>query len=288
MSSKKQQLGLGRGLSSLIPKIEAKTEVGLLHVGIHEIRGSSNQPRQYFEKNALQELADSVKRHGVLQPIVVRRHVRGSYEIVAGERRWRAAELAGLESVPCVVSEVADKDLLTLALVENIQREDLNAIEEAESYKRLHEEQGLSQEQIAKVVGRERSTVTNALRLLKLPTAVQNQVVSKRITMGHARALLGLEDQGLIRQLGEHVAEKGLSVRATEALVSEKQKTHKKHFKKKKLESGEEKNVRRRLEQVLGTRVELKHHQGEGSLVIHFGSIEQLNDLVEQITARKV
>lgn len=287
MISKKQQLGLGRGLSSLIPKIEAKTENGLMHLGIHEIRGSLGQPRQHFEQSALEELADSVKRHGVLQPIVVRKHPKGNYEIVAGERRWRAAEIAGLKSVPCVVSEVADKDLLTLALVENIQREDLNAIEEAESYKRLHEEQGLSQEQIAKAVGRERSTVTNALRLLKLPISVQNQVVSKRLTMGHARALLGLEDHGLIRQLGEHIAEQGLSVRAAEALVSQKQKESKKPTKKKKLESGEEKEVRRRLEQVLGTRVELKHHQGEGSLVIHFSSIDQLNDLVDQITARK-
>lgn len=287
MISKKQQMGLGRGLSSLIPRIEAKAENGLMQLGIHEIRGSVGQPRQHFEQSALEELAESVKLHGVLQPIVVRRLPKGNYEIVAGERRWRAAEMAGLKSVPCVVSDVADKDLLTLALVENIQREDLNAIEEAESYKRLHEEQGLSQEQIAKAVGRERSTITNALRLLKLPIAVQNQVVSKRITMGHARALLGLEDQNLIRQLGEQIAEQGLSVRAAEALVSKKQAEQKKPKSKKKLESGEEKEVRRRLEQVLGTQVELKHHQGEGSLVIHFSSIDQLNDLVDQITARK-
>jgi ParB family chromosome partitioning protein len=288
MSPKKQPMGLGRGLSSLIPKIEAKTENGLVQLGIHEIRGSVGQPRQHFEPSALEELASSVKLHGILQPIVVRRHPKGNYEIVAGERRWRAAELAGLKSVPCVVSEVADKDLLTLALVENIQREDLNAIEEAESYKRLHEEQGLSQEQIAKAVGRERSTITNALRLLKLPVAIQNQVVNKRLTMGHARALLSLEDHDLMKHLGDHIAEQGLSVRATEALVSLKQKQAKKPVTKKRLESGEEKEVRRRMEQVLGTQVELKHHQGQGTLVIHFNSIDQLNDLVDQITARKV
>ncbi|MEI6789659.1 MAG: ParB/RepB/Spo0J family partition protein [Myxococcaceae bacterium] len=287
-SSKKQPMGLGRGLSSLIPKIETRLETGLVQLGIHEIRASQGQPRQHFEKDALEELAQSVKRHGVLQPIIVRKLPKGIYEIVAGERRWRAAELAGLKSIPCVVSEVADKDLLTLALVENIQREDLNAIEEAESYKRLHEEQGLSQEQIAKAVGKERSTVTNALRLLKLPITVQNQVVSKRLTMGHARALLGLEDQSLIRQLGEQIAEQGLSVRAVEALVSQKQKQAKRPASKKKLESGDEKEVRRRMEQILGTRVELKHQQGEGTLVIHFASIDQLNDLVDQITARKV
>lgn len=286
MSSKKYPTGLGRGLSSLIPKIEAKTQNGLVQLGIHEIRGSSGQPRQHFEQTALEELSESIKRHGILQPIVVRQTPKGSYEIIAGERRWRAAELAGLKSVPCVVSDVADKDMLTLALVENIQREDLNAIEEAESYQRLHQDQGLSQEQIAKAVGKERSTITNALRLLKLPAAVQNQVVSKRITMGHARALLGLEDQGLIQQLSEHIAEHGLSVRATETLVSKKQQEAKK-TKPKKLESSDEKEVRRRLEQVLGTRVELKNHQGEGSLVIHFSSIDQLNDLVDQITARK-
>lgn len=287
MSSKKTTIGLGRGLGSLIPRVESKPEIGLMQIGIDEIRGSENQPRQYFEQGALRELSESIKRHGVLQPIVVREG-NACYEIVAGERRWRAAELAGLRTVPCVVSDVADKDLLTLALVENIQREDLNAIEEAESYKRLLEEQGLSQDQIAKAVGKERSTITNALRLLKLPFEVQNQVVSKKITMGHARALLGLEDQNLIRQMAGEIAEQGLSVRAAEALVAQKQKEHKKPISKKKSESGEEKEVRRRLEQVLGTRVELRNNQGLGSLVIHFSSIDQLNDLVDQITARKV
>lgn len=285
-SIKKQPMGLGRGLSSLIPRMEAQEKNGLVQLDIREIRASKKQPRQNFEKGSLEELAGSLKRHGVLQPIVVRKLPKGNYEIVAGERRWRAAELAGLKSIPCVVSEVADKDLLTVALVENIQREDLNAIEEAESYQRLHEDQGLSQEQIAKAVGKERSTITNALRLLKLPRAVQNQVVSKRLSMGHARALLALEDQELIRQLGEQISEQGLSVRATEALVSKKQKQSSKTSKKK-FESGDEKEVRRRLEQVLGTRVELKHTHGEGSLVIHFSSIDQLNDLVDQITARK-
>ncbi|MES2504519.1 MAG: ParB/RepB/Spo0J family partition protein [Myxococcota bacterium] len=284
MSSKRQS-GLGRGLSSLIPKSEPKGETGLVSIAIDEIRGSVNQPRQYFEQDALDELASSIKLHGVLQPIVVRKG-KGYYEIVAGERRWRAAELAGLRTVPCVVSDVADKDLLTLALVENIQREDLNAIEEAESYKRLIEEQGLSQEQVARAVGKERSTITNAMRLLKLPLDVQNSVVSKKLTMGHARALLGLDDQNLIKQMAGEIVEQGLSVRAVETLVAQKQH-QKKPLSKKKLESGEEKEVRRRLEQVLGTRVELRNNQGEGSLVIHFGSIDQLNDLVDQITARK-
>lgn len=282
---KKQPTGLGRGLSSLIPVIENKKDVGLVQLNIGDIRPSKGQPRQYFEKDALEELSDSIQRHGVLQPIIVRALPRGSYEIIAGERRWRAAELAGLKSVPCVISQVASKDLLTLALVENIQREDLNAIEEAESYRRLHKDQGLSQEQIAKAVGKDRSTITNALRLLKLPAAIQNQVVLKKLTMGHARALLGLEDQELIRQLGEQISEQGLSVRATEALVSKRQKQSKKSSKKK-LESGDEKEVRRRLENVLGTRIEIKQHHGIGSLVVHFSSIEQLNDLVDQITAR--
>ncbi len=288
MSSKKTMGGLGKGLSSLIPKAaEAKPQAGLVQISVDEIRGSPNQPRQYFEEGALRELSESVKRHGILQPIVVRKHTKGFYEIVAGERRWRAAELAGLRTVPCVIQDIADKDLLTLALVENIQREDLNAIEEAESYKRLVEEQGLSQDQVAKAVGKDRTTVTNALRLLKLPFEVQNQVVSKKLTMGHARALLGLDDQGLIRQMAGEIVEQGLSVRATEALVTQKQKEKTKFSRPKRPETGDEKEVRRRLEQILGTKVELRNYHGIGSIVVHFSSIDQLNDLVDQITARK-
>jgi ParB family chromosome partitioning protein len=287
MSSKKTT-GLGKGLSSLIPKAaEVKPQAGLVQISVDEIRGSPSQPRQHFEEGALRELSESVKRHGVLQPIVVRRHPKGFYEIVAGERRWRASELAGLKTVPCVIQDIADKDLLTLALVENIQREDLNAIEEAESYKRLVEEQGLSQDQVAKAVGKDRTTVTNALRLLKLPFEVQNQVVSKKLTMGHARALLGLEDQNLIRQMAGEVVEQGLSVRATEALVTQKQKEKAKFSRPKRPETGDEKEVRRRLEQVLGTKVELRNYHGIGSIVVHFSSVDQLNDLVDQITARK-
>ncbi len=289
MSSKKTMGGLGKGLGSLIPKaVETKPQAGLVQISVDEIRGSPNQPRQYFEEGALRELSESVKRHGILQPIVVRKHTKGFYEIVAGERRWRAAELAGLKTVPCVIQDIADKDLLTLALVENIQREDLNAIEEAESYKRLVEEQGLSQDQVAKAVGKDRTTVTNALRLLKLPFEVQNQVVSKKLTMGHARALLGLDDQNLIRQMAGEIVEQGLSVRATEALVTQKQKEKTKFSRPKRAETGDEKEVRRRLEQILGTKVELRNYHGIGSIVVHFSSIDQLNDLVDQITARKV
>ncbi|MBH1988447.1 MAG: ParB/RepB/Spo0J family partition protein [Myxococcaceae bacterium] len=286
MSAKKYPSGLGRGLGSLIPKIESRPPEGLVQLGIQEIYGSSGQPRQHFEPEALEELASSIKKHGILQPIVVRKDPKGSYEIVAGERRWRAAERAGLKTVPCIISEVSDRDLLTLALVENIQREDLNAIEEAESYQRLVLEQGLNQEQVAQAVGKERSTVANALRLLKLPPAIQSQVVLKKITMGHARALVSLEDQSLIHQVVNQITERQLSVRATEALVAEKQRNSSQK-KTKKLESGDEKEVRRRLEQVLGTRVELRNHQGSGTLVIHFASIDQFNDLVDQITARK-
>ncbi|MBL4819275.1 MAG: ParB/RepB/Spo0J family partition protein [Deltaproteobacteria bacterium] len=286
MSSKKQ-LGLGRGLGSLIPRIDSKKEAGLAQLDIDQIRGSTAQPRQHFEEKALKELSESIKQHGVLQPIVVRKNPKGFYEIVAGERRWRASELAGLRSVPCVIADVADKDILTLALVENIQREDLNAIEEAESYKKLLEEQGLGQDQVAKTVGKDRSTIANALRLLKLPFEVQNQVVSKKLTMGHARALLGLEDQELIRQMAGEIIEQGLSVRATEAFVSTKQRTAGRPSRKKKVESSDEKEVRRRLEQILGTQVDLRNYHGIGTLVIHFSSVEQLNDLVDQITARK-
>ena len=225
-----QKRNLGRGLSALIPpKPEQPTESaaapseprnGLSQLSIDEILPSDAQPRQYFDEAHLEELAGSIRDHGVLQPIVVRKRAPSQYEIVAGERRWRAAQRAGLRVIPAVIADVAEQDMLTLALVENVQRQDLNPIEEAEAFQRLHVELGYSQSEIAKAVGKDRTTIANALRLLKLPKVVQGAVLDGRLSMGHARSLLALSTDDAMVKTAREVEQKGLSVRQTEALVN--------------------------------------------------------------------
>jgi ParB family chromosome partitioning protein len=285
---------LGRGLRSLIPSpgmlpVEEPSVQGpvLQQLPIEDLLPGDGQPRQSFDDGALKELSVSIGEHGVLQPLVVRRRASGQYEIVAGERRWRASKLAGLKTVPCVISDIADDAMLTVALVENIQREDLNVIEEAESYRRLSEELGLTQEEIAKAVGKDRTTITNALRLLKLPVDTQRLVIERRMSMGHARALLSLKDGDLIQQIADQIAGEGMSVRRTEEIVqrtladtSRTSTTVK--TKAMPQESALEREVRRKMEQALGTKVDLRHQNGQGSLTIHFSSVEQLNEILER------
>ena len=210
---------LGRGLGALLGS-EQTVSVGqeAAEIPVDLIDPSSQQPRTRFDEEALERLAVSIKEHGVVQPILVRR--RGDrYELIAGERRWRAAQKAGLRSIPVVVKDVADSDLLEIALTENIQREDLNPIEEAQAYQKLIESVGLTQEALASRFGRDRSYITNYLRLLKLPDDIQRLVEEGRLSTGHARTVLGLPDTDQQRRAARQVIEKGLSVRATEALV---------------------------------------------------------------------
>ena len=199
--------GLGRGLSALIPPKPAESRNngadrrGSLMLPVEEILPGDAQPRQRFDDAKLTELAESIKNHGVIQPIVVRKR-GGQYEIIAGERRWRAAQKAGLTEIPAVISDAAAEDTLTIALVENLQREDLNPIEEAEAFHRLHESLGYSQLEIAEAVGKDRTTVANSLRLLKLPQPVRQQVLDGELSMGHARALLALDDAAEMEKVG--------------------------------------------------------------------------------------
>ena len=208
---------LGRGLDALIPGRAPGTESGprLAEIAIEQIRPNPRQPRDHFDDEALDAIAGSIAEHGMLQPVVLRELADG-YELIAGERRWRAAQRAGLEKVPAVIRDATPRESLELAIIENVQREDLNAIEEALAYKLLIDEMSLTQEQVAERVGRDRSTVANYLRLLRLPAAVQNMLVVGALTMGHARALLAVEDGGALRRLAEEVVAKGLSVRQTE------------------------------------------------------------------------
>lgn len=209
---------LGRGLSALLSDTAATNNEELLEVDIDLIDPNNAQPRTNFNEERLEELAQSIRSNGIVQPLLVRR--RGArYQLVAGERRWRAAQRAGLQRVPAVVRDIPDDKLLELALIENIQRQELNAIEEAHAYKRLIETLGLTQEVVAQRVGRDRSFVTNYLRLLRLPEDIQRLVEEDKISMGHARALLGVDDADIQRRIAQNVIEQTLSVRETERAI---------------------------------------------------------------------
>jgi ParB family chromosome partitioning protein len=214
---------LGRGLSALIPEAPPLRPGGVTELAVKEIAPNPLQPRRHFAAAGLEELAASMRRHGVLQPVVVTRGAGSGYYLIAGERRWRAAQLAGLERIPAVVREVdGDDDRLSLALIENLQREDLNAIEEALGYQRLIDELQYSHDRLSQRVGKSRSAITNALRLLALPPSVQTMVSRETLTAGHARALLALQSGAEIEANARYVADMGLSVRKTEALIARK------------------------------------------------------------------
>jgi len=210
--------GLGKGLGALIPGAESVGQERPSEVALSHLRANPFQPRQAMDAQELSGLVESIRRHGVLQPIVVRPSV-GGYEVVAGERRWRAAEAAGLSSIPAIVRSLTDQEALELALVENLQREDLNPIERARAYRRLMQEFGLTQEQIADRMGKSQPSVANALRLLHLPLQVQASLEAGRISEGHARALLSVGTESILLRLWERVERRGLSVRETEALA---------------------------------------------------------------------
>jgi ParB family chromosome partitioning protein len=214
---------LGKGLDALLPQLPIASEVNLdsalLELHLEQIHPNALQPRLAFEPDKLEELAASIKENGVIQPIVVR-PVGGGYEIVAGERRWRAAQKAGLTRIPAVVQEVSDQKMLEMALVENIQRDDLSPVEEAHAYQLLLDQFGLTQEQVAQRVGRSRTAVTNTLRLLRLPSAIQKEVIHGTLSMGHARALINVEI-GACLELGRRCVEEGMTVRELEQAVKQ-------------------------------------------------------------------
>lgn len=210
---------LGRGLSALLSDTSVTTNEQVIDVDIDLIEPNSLQPRTNFDEERLEELAQSIRANGIIQPILVRRTDSDRYQLVAGERRWRAAQRAGLQRIPCVVRDIPEDKVLELALIENIQRQELNAIEEAHAYKRLIETLNLTQEMVAQRVGRDRTFITNYLRLLRLPDDVQRMVEQEKISTGHARALLGIDDPDIQRKLAQSVINQSLSVRETERAV---------------------------------------------------------------------
>ncbi|MDF1562528.1 MAG: ParB/RepB/Spo0J family partition protein [Deltaproteobacteria bacterium] len=279
-----RRAALGRGLSSLITTAETEKSDGarrVLQVGIERLAPHKEQPRRRFEDDALAELAASVKDRGVLMPILVRRH-GGAFQIIAGERRWRAAQKAGLSEVPVVIEEADDAEAFEIALIENLQREDLTPIEEAEAYRRLMETGPATQAEVASLVGKKRSTVANAVRLLKLPEAVRDAVNEGRLTMGHAKVLLSADEKKL-EELARKVLAEGLTVIQTQALLkAERPKADKKNGKKL-TDTPATRDLVRKLEAALGCRVKLEDRGGKGQLLITYGDLDGLDRVVGKI-----
>lgn len=211
--------GLGKGLSAIFSENDTEDNSEVVTIKISQIEPNRSQPRRSFDEEALQELSESIKAHGVLQPILVRPQIYGGYQIVAGERRYRASRIAGLTEIPAIVRELSDSETMQIALIENLQRQDLSVLEEAKGYRSLIDDYGFSQEDVARTVGKSRSAVANTLRLLGLPEEVAPMLDSGRLSAGHARALLGMEEESDIKKTADKIVKEGLSVRETEALV---------------------------------------------------------------------
>ena len=272
-----KKMGLGKGMGALLPVVEDQGKK-YFSCPIEEIRPNKEQPRKTFVNEKLEELAASIREKGIIQPLVVMRR-DGHYEIIAGERRWRAAQKAGLREVPVVIQDVSEDTALEMALIENIQREDLNAVEEAEAYHQLLERFQLSQEELAKRVGKERSTIANALRLLKLPAEIKRDVAEDRLSMGHARALLTLEDPEEQKAARDEIVKGHLSVREAEALV--KKKKAKSVPKARKVEDADHKDLLERIQRHFGAKVALRRSGRGGKLEISFSDQKDLARIVE-------
>lgn len=272
--------GLGRGLAALLPK----EEEAVRSLPIEQLAASRLQPRTSFDEAGILELAESIRTQGVIQPIIVKPLESGVYTIIAGERRWRAAQRAGLRTVPVVVRPVRDdRQLLELALVENLQRSDLNAIEEAEAYRRLVASFGLAHEEIAGRVGKSRTTISNSMRLLKLPEKVQELLRAGRLTAGQARPLLALEDAAEIERLARRAVEEGLSARALEALAGGEAANRKRSRRARSAADPNTAAAAERLTQRLQTKVEIERRGRGGVIKLHFHSEEELMGLFDKL-----
>ncbi|MCI9242365.1 MAG: ParB/RepB/Spo0J family partition protein [Lawsonibacter sp.] len=283
MAKRKTELGLGRGLNALLgdPELPAQGE-GSVTLPISQVEPGLNQPRKRFEQGALDDLAESIRIHGIIQPLTVRRLASGYYQIIAGERRWRAAKSAGLTEIPAVIIEADDRKVMELGLIENLQREDLNPAEEARGYQTLMEEYGLTQEQVAQQMGKSRPAITNTLRLLALPAEVMGLLEEGVLSAGHARAILGAPTAALQREAAKKVVDGQLSVRQTEALIKALQKEKPDKPKEQgpdlSLYLGElEKDLSGRL----GRKVKIAHRGKKGRIELEYYNEQDLEALLE-------
>lgn len=304
----RKKMGLGRGLDALLGEVSldrsasrvagggeapsstaSSSSEGVMSIAIADIHPNPAQPRRHFSEESLQELAASLKRHGLIQPILVRPH-GGGYQIVAGERRWRAAQRAQLHQVKAIVRELSDEETLEIALIENIQRQDLNPIEEAEAYRKLCDDFGHSQSELAAIVEKSRSHVANMMRLLELPLLVREMVIEGKLSMGHARALLGSDDSA---RLAAVVVKQGLSVRQTEALVRrsrvEEGKAPKPRVTEATASDADIRAVEQHLGDLLGLRVKIAHKGagGAGAVTFEYRSLDQLDMLCQRLTGEQ-
>lgn len=290
--------GLGRGLEALFEEVSVEIpehnepaqgdkttddDKGVLYVDINDIKPNVHQPRKTFDEEKLGELTESIKEHGIIQPVVLRT-IQGGYEIVAGERRWRAARKAGIKKIPCVIKELSDEQNMLVAIIENMQREDLNPIEEAEGLSRMIEVYGLTQEQVSKGVGKSRPYITNSLRLLKLSDEVRELTREGKLTAGHARALAGVKDIEKQKKLAFKTVKEGLSVRSIEKLANEKDKNK---AKTKTAKNPDIVKIETELKDILGTKVTLSNKGKRGKIEIEYYSEEELERLIELLKSAK-
>jgi ParB family chromosome partitioning protein len=283
-----KRMALGKGLGALLPEFGQAERKALFYCGIEEVLPNRSQPRKHFDEARIEELAESIKEKGILEPLIVRRIDQG-YELIVGERRWRAAQKAGLKEVPVLVKDVEGREALEISLIENLQREDLNPIEAAEAFKHLIEEFNISQEDLSKRVGKDRTTITNTLRLLKLPSEVRHQVLQNHITSGHARAILGLESKEKQKELCALIIKKGLSVRQAEAIVkrwSEKPVKPAPPVKKRGDLESQLNSLKDSLRKYLGTKVLITQKDKRGKIEIEYYSHEDLERIVQAILGR--
>jgi ParB family chromosome partitioning protein len=276
--------GLGRGLGALIPEVDVaeKDRESILEIEVKQIEPNPKQPRRTFEQSKLEELAASIREHGIVQPLVVR--PKGEhYEIVAGERRWRASQLAGLTKVPALIRDFSEAETMEIALIENLQREDLNPMEEAEAYRVLIEQYGLTQDELAHRLGKSRPQITNTLRLLQLTPSVRSEVETGRISMGHAKVLLGVPDSVQQSVLARRVAEEGLSVRDLEAAIQRASQGGKVERRERPALSPDYRELETRLSEHFGTPVKLIPGERRGKLEITFFGDEGLHRILESV-----
>lgn len=270
--------GLGKGLGALISSAEIEESSPLKELKINIIEPNLNQPRKIFSDEKLIQLSESIKQHGIVQPIIVKKE-NDIYRIVAGERRWRAARLAGLDIIPAIVKDISNKQVMELALIENLQREDLNPIEEAEAYERLLHDYKMTQEEISNTVGKSRSAIANSLRLLNLCEDVKHLLINGDISSGHARALIVIEDKQIQIKAAKEIIEKKLNVRETELLVK-KYLTQKTNQKTKRVNE-EYLEIEEKIKNILGTKVKLLNNNKKGKIMIEYYSIEDLERIIE-------
>ena len=278
----KKQSGLGKGLNALMFENSVDDMVATNTLPINEIIPNKDQPRKTFDEGALQELADSITQHGVLQPLLVRPLTTGGYQLVAGERRWRASRMAGLKEVPVVVKELTDVETMEIAIIENLQREDLNPIEEAEGLQALIDKCGFTQEEVATSVGKSRPAIANALRLLKLPEEVRAMTRDGSISAGHTRALVAFDNEVMIKEAADNIIRNNLTVRDVERLAKMTEKTATRRTGSKRRDSFYD-EVELSLTEVLGRKVKVYNGRGKGTLEIEFYSADDLKEIANKL-----